>query len=77
MTLTYALGKDWMDWFDVVLLDARTPLFYKSDNSFYALEDGTDKLRGEKMEHVEQFTSNSGLDKVFLEGNALFLTRHY
>ena len=29
------------------------------------------------MEHVEQFTTHSALDKVFLEGNALFLTRHF
>jgi hypothetical protein len=72
LTMKETLGKNWQDFFDIIVANCRKPLFYKSENPFYEVRDSTQNWKGGKLKNASDITMNKG--KVFLEGNARTLT---
>jgi phosphoglycolate phosphatase-like HAD superfamily hydrolase len=41
LTMKETLGRDWKDFFDIIVANCRKPLFYKSENPFFEVRDST------------------------------------
>ena len=52
MTLT--LGKEWMNYFDICVANARKPLFYRAESPFYEYNPGVETRKGQKFTRTEK-----------------------
>ena len=49
LLLKTVFGDDWRELFDVVICDARKPLFQRSDNPFFELDSAKPDNKGEQI----------------------------
>jgi hypothetical protein len=47
--MTHVFGESWRDLFDVCICDARKPLFHKSDNAFFELDQTKLEGKGDQI----------------------------
>jgi hypothetical protein len=48
------LGEsNWQKFFDVIVMDAKKPLFMRSENNFYEYDSYKDDLKGPKIENLK------------------------
>jgi hypothetical protein len=72
LTMTATLGKQWEEFFDLIICNAQKPLFTKSRRPFYELDKKSPDLKGTEIFDCEMLEHSQS--KVFLEGNAILLT---
>ena len=73
LIMSYTLGPNWQDSFDMVCAHVKKPLFQRGEEPFYWLDKQAKGFKGNKVDSADKFGDN----KVFLEGNAALLTSHW
>ena len=71
-----SLGDNWKSYFDIVVANARKPLFYRAESPFYEYDQTAKNDQGKKLKDAAAFTASKD-DKIFIGGNALILTDYF
>ena len=73
--MKHTLGDDWQDLFDIVVFNARKPLFTNIEAPFYQCDSDQTDLKGRRFRILETFLI--ARSKIFTEGNAALLTEYF
>ena len=44
--MSVSLGEDWKDFFDLILVDNKKPLFQRSENPFFIMDESAKNFKG-------------------------------
>jgi hypothetical protein len=70
-----SLGEDWMDLFDMVICNAKRPLFSRTEQQFYTLDYEKPNLKGKKISNIDDLLKVK--DKILTEGNTRLVTNFF
>ena len=71
--MTITLGKDWKNYFDICVANARKPLFYRAESPFSEYDPEAENRKGNKVKDAADLEKN----KIVIEGNAVVLTNYF
>ena len=58
LVMKATLGDDYLDFFDLCIANAKKPLFFSGENSFYDLDLQAKDFRGEKYDSINKINEN-------------------
>jgi hypothetical protein len=70
------LGADWLDFFDLCIVNTRMPIFQRSEKPFYTYDKSTKNKKGIKVPTAEDLHYQSEASNIFVDGNATMLTEY-
>jgi hypothetical protein len=73
--MTTTLGEDWLDLFDLCLVNCNKPLFHRVNCPFFQVDETKPDFEGKRMQtHVQMEQRSNG--KTYLNGNAEVLANY-
>lgn len=68
------VDQNWQKFFDVIVMDAKKPLFMRTEGGFFEYDSYKDNLLGPKVEDLKTMEKTSKVN-YFLQGNMKSLTK--
>lgn len=76
-----SLGDNYHDFIDISVIEAKKPLFFRTENPFYGVSEDSMTFYGKRVYSVDEMSAERHSSRIygrcFLGGNAYMLTRYF